>query len=375
LPNKPFLKQTNAGEMNFKSIQNHQKRSLALDAVRGLAILMVVIYHFGDFGLLPFISIPYTIIPALGMFGVDLFYVLSGFFITKAIISPTSWDPGIFLKARFSRIYPAYLFSLLFFAAYKISSGNSIDFQLMVNLLLHSLMLHNLFPGVGNSFNGTYWTLGVEFPYYFLMLAIGYFLREKRYFWHVSLSMLAICLVWRASVFQFMPTDMGRFFAATQLPGVLDAFSFGGMAAVITRHAKYGEVCRRWRWPIFMVGLVATVLSLYYVTHHAGHYWSYAWTVIMWRTSLAAGFALLIVACNGMEYSKFLHYSGLPWLGKISFSLYIYHLFPAILILKFFPEFGWEWKLLLASSIALAMSWASWRFIEARFHRTSIPVQ
>ncbi|MDD2919841.1 acyltransferase [Rhodoferax sp.] len=357
--------------MNLKNFNSAQsKRSLSLDAVRGFAILMVIVFHFSEFGLLPALSSPFSAVPFFGMFGVDLFYVLSGFFITKAILSPLTWKPSAFLMSRFTRIYPAYLFSIMFFVIFNISGGNSLDPQYIANILLHFFMLHNLFPGVGGSINGTYWTLGVEFPYYFLMLAIGYFIREQKYFWIISIAMLLVCLVWRAAVFQIVPTDMGRFFAATQLPGALDAFALGGAAAAITRHGKFDEISQQWRWPIFTLGLALTLLNFYYVVHHAGHYWSHAWTAILWRTSLEAGFAVLIVACAGMKYSPMLHYSGLPWLGKISFSLYIYHLFPAVLIKKFIPELDWQWKLSLGAAVALSLSWASWRFIEARFHPT-----
>ncbi len=362
--------------MSFRnSNSKYTKRSLSLDAVRGVAILIVVVFHFREFGIFPALPSPYTVVPMFGMFGVDLFYVLSGFFITKAIISPAIWNPGSFLLARVTRIYPAFLFSLAFFVGLKIFNEKTFDLYLLTNIMLHSLMLHNLIPGIGGSINGTYWTLGVEFPYYFFMLAISYFLRTWKSFWITSVVMLVLCLVWRAGVFLFIPTDMGRFFASTQLPGTLDAFAFGGMAAGLVRHEKLNQLLSLWRWPVLVIGLVVTALSLNYVAHHAGHYWALGWTAILWRSSLAAGFAIIIAACANMQYSKMLHYSGLPWLGKISFSLYIYHLFPAILARKYLPEVEWQWKLPLASLLALGISWASWRFIETRFHRTTAPIQ
>jgi peptidoglycan/LPS O-acetylase OafA/YrhL len=205
------------------------------------------------------------------------------------------------------------------------------------------------------------------------MLSLAYFLREKRGFWMTSVLMISLCLVWRATVFLFIPTDMGRFFASTQLPGTLDAFAFGGIAAKLVSQEATNRFILQWKWPVFVLGIVATLGCFYFVSRHAGEYWSYGWTAILWRSALAASFATIIGACANMEYSRFLIYSGLPWLGKIGFSLYIYHLLPAYLVHKYCADFEWPLKLALASSTALVASWLSWRFIEIRFHPTSKP--
>ena len=358
--------------MSDSTIQPTPKaRSLSLDAVRGSAILLVVIYHYKEFSLFP--TPPGPIPPFLGMFGVDLFYVLSGFFITYAILSTHSWNPAAFLRSRVTRIYPAFIFSLAVFVILRLVAKHPIDKHLIINILLHLTMLHNLYPDIGSSLNGTYWTLGVEFPYYVLMLALGYFLRTSKTFWLASFIMVAISIIWRASAYLQIPTDAGRFFASTQLPGTLDAFAFGGIAAKV----KYDGVIKRYldlgRWPIFISGILLAAISLNYVANHAGHYWSYVWTAVFWRSGLAISFSLIIAGCSVMNYNKLLNYSGLPWLGKISFSLYIYHLWPALMISQYLKDIDWGWKLTLAGLFSTVVSWASWRFIEIRFHRSDAP--
>lgn len=355
-----------------QSTAKSTNRSLPLDAIRGVAVLMVVVYHYRELNLFPTLATPFRNFPFYGMFGVDLFYVLSGYFITKAVLSPQDWRPGLFLRARFSRIYPAFLFSLLIFVSVKIYHTQAVDAHLLVNICLHFFMLHNLLPGVGSSINGTFWTLGVEFPYYLFMLAIGSFIRERRSFWIAILSMIFMCLIWRASVYLYLTGDMSRFFASTQLPGTLDAFAVGGVVAKLSQHPTTNKYLRKWRWPLFAIGLTVTSMSLSYAALHAEHYWSYPWTAILWRTILATGFAITIASCSNMQFNKALAFTGLPWLGKTSYSLYIYHLAAGYLTLRYFSDAAWPVQLLVATVSAVTASWLSWRFIEIRFHRTAV---
>ncbi|MHB9103073.1 MAG: acyltransferase family protein [Sulfuricella sp.] len=346
-----------------------KNRSTALDACRGVAVLGVILYHMRAFDIIPTPPDPFAAWPAYGMFGVDLFYVLSGFFITQAVLRPNTWKPEAFLQARVTRIYPAYLCSLLVVVVGGILYGQQVaDRYLAVNILLHVSMLHNFLPGIGGSLNGVYWTLGVEFPYYLSMLVLAPYLRDSRKFWHISYAMLALCIIWRASVFLFLaPAD--RPFAATQLPGALDAFMLGGIAAMLNLTSRHSQRLSQWRWPILILAVACTALSLRYFIHHANDYWLHDWSVIFWRTGLEISFALVVIACAKMPNSRIISYSGLPWIGKISFSLYLYHLL-AILFIKHSDIVQvWQLKLLLSTVIMLAVSWASWRFVETRFHQ------
>jgi peptidoglycan/LPS O-acetylase OafA/YrhL len=346
-------------------------RSMALDACRGVAVLAVIVFHLRTFEIIPIPPDPFAVWPMCGMFGVDLFYVLSGFFITQSVLRPATWNPGDFLKARVTRIYPAYLLSLLVALFGKIWSGElATDSYLVANVLLHVSMLHNLLPGVTSSINGVYWTLGVEFPYYLLMLALAPFLRESRKFWNVSYALLTLSVVWRASVFLFIPAAE-RFFPATQLPGALDAFALGGIAAMLDLSATSSQRIKQYRWPLFIAGVTCTVLCLRYFAYHFNDFWSDGRSVILWRSGLEVSLALVVIGCARMAGGKALSWSGLPWLGKISFSLYLYHYLAILLTNALAAGQAWQAKLVMTTAITLLVSWASWRFVEMRFHRSN----
>jgi len=86
----------------------------ALDGVRGIAILLVMFFHFFQMrGGTNFIGVHMSILSHLG---VDLFFVLSGFLIT-GILLDSKHKPNVlrnFYIRRILRIFPLYYLTLLF---------------------------------------------------------------------------------------------------------------------------------------------------------------------------------------------------------------------------------------------------------------------
>ena len=71
-----------------------------IDALRGIACLMVVYNHFGNY---PEIG---STASCMGCIGVDLFFMISGFVISLTIQNNSNWK--YFLINRFSRLFPVY---------------------------------------------------------------------------------------------------------------------------------------------------------------------------------------------------------------------------------------------------------------------------
>ena len=79
----------------------------ALDGLRGLAILLVVVYH--NFGFIDYFF--------FGLLGVDLFFVLSGFLITDILLRSLGQKNFLrsFYMRRVLRIFPLYYLTLVIF--------------------------------------------------------------------------------------------------------------------------------------------------------------------------------------------------------------------------------------------------------------------
>ncbi|RYH57387.1 MAG: acyltransferase, partial [Alcaligenaceae bacterium] len=224
------------------------QRVPVLDALRGLAVALVLIYHLHEYvpllwpGLSAFGETG-SVSRAMGFLwiGVDLFYVLSGFFIGMAVLRPSEWRPLAFIKSRLTRILPAYYVSLIVIVA-LLEPALANQLKGWVNIVMHVLMLHSLQEWTMFSINGPYWTLGVEFGFYVAMLALAPALR-LRHGWLVLVLMFAVCYVWRANLLVGIAPEQ-RFFWGVQLFGALDEFALGIAVAMAHQRGLFNRFAR-----------------------------------------------------------------------------------------------------------------------------------
>lgn len=198
-----------------------KSRLLELDAIRGLAAVVVVLYHYfyryheiyGHAGL------PYQWAQA-GQYGVQLFFMVSGFVIfwTLARIE----KPADFIVSRFSRLYPAYWASitLTFFAVgYVGLPGREVHWLQAVG---NGLMFHEYLriPHV----DGVYWTLTVELTFYFWIFLLYLFGLLKR----VEYSLLPVVALTALQGLGLvsLPSAINKLLLVQQLPFFLAGIGF-----------------------------------------------------------------------------------------------------------------------------------------------------
>lgn len=145
------------------------KRVVELDALRGLAALAVVAFHYTTFygaevGHVP--PLPFGF-PA-GNYGVHLFFLISGFVIYMTLErTRTAMD---FVVSRFSRLFPAYWAAIALTASVVYTIGLPQQKLPLRDLLLNLTMVQQ-FAGAEH-LDGSYWTLQVELFFYAQMLAM-----------------------------------------------------------------------------------------------------------------------------------------------------------------------------------------------------------
>ncbi|MCK7593977.1 acyltransferase family protein [Pseudomarimonas salicorniae] len=275
-------------------------RLLGLDALRGIAALSVLLYHYttrfdqkhGHGEPLPFSF-------ESGFLGVNLFFAISGFVIFMTLDRVRV--PADFVVSRFSRLFPAFwaaialTFTIEWLAqplAQPIAPGQA---------LLNVFMLHGYF-GVP-SVDGVYWTLQVELFFYLgmFLLWLGGALRQP--FWAISAWLLASWGTWLA------PMLLGR-----PLPHALsEALLLSHFPYFALGIAVYLGLAREVRQP--RSAAVLAVLALLSVLLAEG--------LVRAGWALLFGIALIAGLYAGRRPRAWLR--PLVWLGAISYPLYLLH--------------------------------------------------
>jgi len=178
-----------------------RERILALDGIRGLAILLVLIYHYSDQFFAetqPFIDRAVVDLGRSLWFGVDLFFVLSGFLIT-GILCKTRASPGYFRSffgRRTVRIFPLYFASLFAlcivlprlhhsFANPKVLENQWWFWTYLSNFLFAWEGNFGITPG------GYYWSVAVEEQFYLVWPFVIWAIEPRklaRFIWFFLLS-------------------------------------------------------------------------------------------------------------------------------------------------------------------------------------------
>ncbi|MFT3847209.1 MAG: acyltransferase family protein [Propionivibrio sp.] len=162
-----------------------KRRLVELDALRGIAAALVMLFHFTTryeqlYGheTPPFFSLPW------GHYGVNLFFMISGFVIFMTLHRIRR--PLDFVVSRFSRLFPAYWIAVVvtFLLTYAFSlPGKMVSAG---TAAMNLFMIHGLFriPHV----NGVYWTLEIEIIFYCMALLLYVFGKLDKV--HIPLALL-----------------------------------------------------------------------------------------------------------------------------------------------------------------------------------------
>lgn len=178
----------------------------ALTGLRFFAAIQVVLFHFGaGFAERHHFPGPGISLLSSGWCSVCLFFILSGFVLAYSHQGKIDGmrSCGAFWQARFARIYPVYLLSLLL--CFEDALHISVKLRLAALTMVQSW--NPFHPGYGGDWNMPSWTLSVE-AFFYLLFPLLLVLIEKlpvRALWVLFTSMLAIIVIFGTALNEPVP--------------------------------------------------------------------------------------------------------------------------------------------------------------------------
>jgi len=348
-----------------------------LDGLRGIAILLVISFHYINNQLANSTSRIGRILyktTSFGWTGVDLFFVLSGFLIGTILIrnrnSPHYFST--FYIRRIVRIIPNYYLLIgIFLLLLGIPYFSRSEFLNKGNIIpwwSYLAMVHNIFMGrldnLGSAAVNVTWSIGIEEQFYLIFPLIVCFAPPK---WIPYILALAILL---ASVIRGFYADwIPRY---VFLPCRMDSIAFGALAAYFNEKFSLKAVIKKYaRW-FFLVQLLNAGVILYLSLRYRD-------LGINRHFFLAVFFSGCLVAALVYSHSFFgslLRNKLLTWIGTISYSLYLFHYL--ILALLQYAILHYEGGVqlsnsrdlsvtILAMGLSLLFAWVIYRWLETPF--------
>lgn len=212
-----------------------------LDGVRGIAILLVLLYHFRG---RPPAWIPFVISGpmSLGWSGVDLFFVLSGFLITGILVDTRSSRNyfGSFYSRRVLRIFPLYLVSVFAYfevilpLAHHFGHWKYLDSSLEIWYWFHLSNWRTAF-GPDVLLLTHFWSLSIEEQFYFVWPMVVLLVKPARLVW-VCLGMILAPPILRVA---FLHNQFGWEALHRFTPFRVDALAVGGLVALLVRDPEW----------------------------------------------------------------------------------------------------------------------------------------
>ena len=301
-----------------------------LDALRAFAVLLVLAHHW----------LPEELRLGMntGRFGVRLFFVLSGFLITAILFHARRQSEGLtypkqgvmrsFYARRFLRIFPLY-YAVLGVAVLAGLLGYTRAAGIVETLPWHAAYFSNVLYGLtgGTTHMAThFWSLAVEEQFYLVWPWVVVF-TPRRFMLPALIALVALGPLWRAfAIWQ----DYSIFAVRWQVVACLDSLGLGALLALLRfEYAAPDQAMHRLRRLSLAVGIpiLAATLALDQVDSRLPE-WP-GWVVVGDLGAALVFVWLIDWAARGVggRAGRVLNNRALLYLGRISYGIYVLHIF------------------------------------------------
>jgi peptidoglycan/LPS O-acetylase OafA/YrhL len=334
----------------------------AVDGLRAVSIMMVVLAHAGFQHVVP------------GGLGVDIFFVISGYLITSQMIGEVDatgrLNLGAFYVRRVFRLAPALLIYIAIMTPVDMLMGANVTVASVVAVIFYFANYWDLYVRFGStSAFGILWSLSVEEHFYlFFPLLVTFAIPNLRRLM-VPILVAGLCaLVWRIQLAHSctvanppwllcgLPQEPGQFESLRIYHGTDTRFDSILAGSFLALAAAYGP---SWWAKILLgrsalyCGLVAVFLTL--VIRNPVFRDTIRYTIQEAAIAVVVG---NIVFSPGGLINSLLSLSVMTYIGRLSYSLYLYHFGVLVVLDHFFGDYTWRdpwFYLFFVASFALAI--------------------
>jgi peptidoglycan/LPS O-acetylase OafA/YrhL len=294
------------------------RRIATLDGWRGVAILLVLVNHaFSErFAGQAWVS--------LGSFGVDIFFVLSGFIITARLLEERAKTSTIHLRSFYLRRAFRILPPVLVYLTVLLILSLFLDMDMHPRELLGSLFFYRNYQiagGMSGLYTEHFWSLSIEEQFYLFWPLLLIRLGNARATWTAA-GAAVLCATWRLYDCLHPDNLLGR-----HLPGATPGFRMfrtdervdGLLLGCVLALLFTREPVRRFIANNFPKETPLLCAALIFINLQ----WSHNWTTLTTYVLLAIAIASTLQIHEGLAY-KWLNSRLLTGVGLISYSLYIW---------------------------------------------------
>jgi peptidoglycan/LPS O-acetylase OafA/YrhL len=372
------------------SLQTHSSsaRLPQLDGLRGIAIILVLIWHYGVCCIKSspnLFSHQFIDIFNLTWSGVDLFFVLSGFLLGGILMDHKGAANyfQVFYFRRICRIFPLYFFWLILFIGIWSFLKNLVSQEALHVLLGYPLpfwsyltFTQNILMAAdgdfGSRFLGITWSLAVEEQFYLLLPLIIY-LTPKKKITFILLLFIVLAPLSRSLLYYFQIYPGKGFASYVMTPCRLDSLFLGVLCAHIIRQDKLTTLLRNNLKYLYFF-LVLMMIVFYVMTVNNQLMLSQEMTLYGY-TLIAVFYAVLLLISvlkdKGVLYT-ILTNPLLRKMGRIAYGVYIYHIGVLATTYFIFSKGAFEHYSLLLNTVSLfftlIIAQLSWILFEKRIN-------
>jgi peptidoglycan/LPS O-acetylase OafA/YrhL len=329
----------------------------AIDGMRAVAIGLVIGSHFGAGRFLP------------GGFGVTLFFFISGYLITGLLIEEESATAKVnissFYIRRFLRLAPALITMICTASGIVFLMFGSLDWWQILAGLLYYTNYYEILGGAGLMPIWQLWSLAVEEHYYLIFPLIFTFAwKHPERFLAGLVALTIVILLWRTTLVVYWKAPTARTYLATDTR--IDSILYGAILAAVlkTRFANISRYFEHWA----VVSAAAVVLLLTFIIRDPTFRETLRYS--LQGIAILPLFHAILFVLRFSFARKVLEIPAMIWIGKLSYSLYLYHIVVFYVVATLLPNGSSEMLLALVSVPAsLAAASFSYYCVEKHFQK------